>query len=126
MSLIRLHVRRNKLIILRHLSSQVFVFKGDRFTPYSPFSLPAVGYRPNHTAKDWSLLRLSVEVPYGLKTAVEACSSNCMKDPNKSYELKSSYGFSKIVGKLAVGFGKKRFEIVALTWPLSSGGIVNR
>lgn len=49
-----------------------------------------------------------------------------MKDPNKSYELKSSYGFSEIVGKLAVGFGKKRFEIVALTWPLPSGGIVNR
>ena len=126
MSLVKLYVRRNNLMILRHLSSRVFVFKGDKYTHYSLFSLPAVGYRPNHTRKDWSILRLSVEVPYGLKTAVEVCSSNCMKDPNKPYELNLSYGFSEIVGKLAVGFGKRGFEIAALTWSLPSGGILNR
>jgi len=49
-----------------------------------------------------------------------------VKDLRKPNEFKLSYGFSEIVGRLSVGFGKKNYEIAALSWTLFSGGISRR
>jgi len=90
------------------------------------FYLIAVGYRRGRSSgySDWSILRLSVEVPYELKAAITPCSSNCVKNSRKPNEFKLSYGFSEIVGKLSVGFGKKNYEILALRRTIfsASGG----
>jgi len=90
--------------------------------------LIAVGYRPGRSSgyRDWSILRLSVEVPYGLKATITPCSSNCVKDLKKPNEFKLSYGFSEIVGKLSVGFGKKNYEILALSRTIFSASVGKR
>ena len=65
-------------------------------------------------------------VPYGLKAVVKRCSDKCTKEKGKPIELALSYGFSEIVGKLAIGFGNKSYELAALRIKLNSGGTEGR
>ena len=70
------------------------------------------GSRPPST--DVSLLRLSVDFPFGIKVAIKPCSSKCANNKNKPHELALGYGFSEMTGKLSVGFGDRSREIGVL------------
>ena len=89
------------------------------------FCLIAVGYSPGDSSStgDFSILRLSTEVPFGIKAAVKPCSDKCTKkDERKPSELALSFGFSEIIGRLAIGFGAKNYELAALSRKLYGGG----
>ena len=84
----------------------------------------AVGYSPgdsSSTRRDFSILRLSTEVPFGIKAAVKPCSDKC-KSERKPFELALSFGFSEAVGRLSIGFGTTSYELAALSRKLYSGG----
>ena len=85
----------------------------------------AVGYNPagdSSSISDFSILRLSTEFPFGIKAAVKSCNEKCTKkNRRKPDELTLSFGVSEIVGKLAIGFGKKNYELAALTRKLYGG-----
>jgi len=49
-----------------------------------------------------------------------------VKNSRKPNEFKLSYGFSEIVGKLSVGFGKKNYEILALSRTIFSASVGKR
>ncbi len=80
-----------------------------------------VGYKPvkNSRRKDWSIIRLSVEIPIGLKETVKLCSSACTE--RKPHEFILSLGLSEIIGRLAIGFGEKNYELAALSQKLYGG-----
>lgn len=89
------------------------------------FYLSAVGYSPGDSSStnDFSILRLSTEVPFGIKAALKPCSDKCTKkSERKPNELALSFGFSEIVGRLAIGFGEKNYELAALSRKLYGGG----
>jgi len=86
------------------------------------FYLIAVGYSPGDgsSTRDFSILRLSTEVPFGIKAAVKPCSDKCKSD-RKPFELALSFGFSETVGRLSIGFGATSYELAALSRKLYSG-----
>ena len=84
-----------------------------------------VGYSPGDTSstRDFSIIRLSLDVPVGLKTAVKPCNSDCIKkSSSRPFEFSLNIGFSEVNGRLAIGFGDKGFELAALNAKLYSGG----
>jgi len=87
------------------------------------FYRTAVGYSPGggSRTRDFSILRLSTEVPFGIKAAVKPCSDKC-KSERKPFELALSFGFSEAVGRLSIGFGATSYELAALSRKLYSGG----
>ena len=85
--------------------------------------LIAVGYSPGDSSStgDFSILRLSTEYPFGIKAAVKPCSDKC-KSERKPFELALSFGFSEAIGRLAIGFGEKSYELTAFQRKLYGGG----
>ena len=86
--------------------------------------LIAVGYNPgdsSSTRRDFSILRLSTEVPFGIKAVIKPCSDKC-KSERKPFELALSFGFSEAVGRLSIGFGETSYELAALSRKLYGGG----
>ena len=84
-----------------------------------------VGYSPGDSSStgDFSIIRLSLEVPVGLKTAIKPCNRDCIKkSPRRPMEFSLNIGYSEVVGRLAIGFGDKSFELAALNAKLYSGG----
>ena len=87
-------------------------------------NLIAVGYSPDDsssTRRDFSILRLSAELPFGIKAAVKSCSDKC-KSERKPFELALSFGFSEIIGRLSIGFGATSYKLAALSQKLYIGG----
>ncbi|XP_078343101.1 uncharacterized protein LOC144628871 isoform X1 [Oculina patagonica] len=83
-----------------------------------------LGYNPGESSStgDFSILRLSAELPFGIKSAVKPCSDKCIKkSERKPNELALSFGFSEIVGRLAIGFGEKNYELAALSRKIYGG-----
>lgn len=95
------------------------------YITFIPFIyLIAVGYNPgdsSSTRRDFSILRLSTEVPFGIKAVIKPCSDKC-KSERKPFELALSFGFSEAVGRLSIGFGETSYELPALSRKLYGGG----
>lgn len=88
-----------------------------------------VGYSPGDSFSkgDYSIIRLSLEAPLGLKAAIKPCNVGCMKKSRRQpNEFTIGFGFSEVVGRLAIGFGDKNFELAALSRKLYSGGLEKR
>ena len=87
---------------------------------FHPYITILAGTKPSDSSGDWSLLRLSIEVPFGLKTAIKPCGGECLKESKDPNELTVGLGFSQAVGRLTVGLDTKPLELAALKAKLSS------
>ncbi|XP_048576746.1 uncharacterized protein LOC5510655 isoform X3 [Nematostella vectensis] len=72
-----------------------------------------------------SILRLTLELPFGLKMVFKPCSDNCAKEQYAKTELSVSYGLSEIVGQLWAGFGTMQRELLACKGKLSPALVKN-
>ena len=94
------------------------------FYTFYIFYLIAVGESPgdsSSTRRDFSILRLSIEVPFGIKAVVKSCTDKC-KSEREPLELALSFGLSEVVGQLSIGFGATRYELAALSRKLYGWG----
>ena len=88
-----------------------------------------VGYSPGDSSStgDFSIVRLTGEVPIGLKLSIQPCEKKCVEDNSrKPNKFTYSFGFSEVVVKVGVGFGDKNYDLVALSRKLFSGNTGKR
>ena len=88
-----------------------------------------VGYSPGDSSStgDFSIVRLTGEVPIGLKLSIQPCEKKCVEDNSrKPNKFTYSFGFSEVVVKVGVGFGDKNYDLVALSTKLFSGNTGKR